>query len=92
MNWKLSVAAPVLALILVGCNETGKVPVATILPHIPAKYRVCADPILLPKGQLSRSDVAKLVADLRRSELAKSDCIKGLIAWYDKVRVSYAKR
>lgn len=79
-------------LMLAGCTPNGKVPVSTILPQIPAKYRTCADPILLPKGEVSRSDVVKLVADLRRSELAKSGCIKGLIAWYDNVKKSYAAK
>jgi uncharacterized protein YcfL len=85
-------AASIVALMLAGCEENGKVPVATILPHVPAKYRVCAETVLLPKGEVSRSDVVKLVADLRKSEVSKSACIKGLIAWYDNVRVSYARK
>ena len=35
---------------------------------------------------MSKKDVVRLIADLKRSETAKSQCGKRLIQWYDTQR------
>ena len=75
-----------------GCNP--RVQKATVnLPHTPSYYRACFSKLTpIPIGTLTRQKVVRLVAVLRRSEKAKSQCGKDLLAWYDTVRLTYAKK
>lgn len=96
MKDKFSLAAPfviILGIGLMGCEPNGKVDQTVILPHIPTQYRACAQAQLtkIPGGQISRADIVKLIADLRKSELNKDTCLKGLVRWYDKVAATYAR-
>lgn len=68
---------------LTGCATSGGK--APALPPIPGDIRACFDSIVPkpPAGELSRQQIFKLVADLKQSELSKSQCGKRLIAWYE---------
>ncbi|BAQ16112.1 hypothetical protein GL4_0649 [Methyloceanibacter caenitepidi] len=67
-------------------------PLAVNLPKAPSYYRACFEKLTdIPIEKLSRERVVLLVADLRKSEMAKSRCGKDLLAWYSTVRAAYMK-
>lgn len=75
-------ASALMVLLLTGCAGSGNRPG---LAPIPSDIRVCFNR-LVPKpgeGVMKKSDVVQLIADLKRSEQAKSQCGKRLIAWYE---------
>ena len=75
-------ASALMALMLTGCAASGGKP---SLPPVPGDIKVCFDR-LVPKpkaGALTKRDVFRIIADLKRSELEKSSCGKRLIAWYE---------
>lgn len=75
---------------LMGCDQSsGEVNLAVV----PADLRLCFDRLvpIPPQGKMSAQQVARLVADLRRSEVAKSRCGKRLLSWYDKQAAVYSK-
>lgn len=89
--------APILCLLLTagigdGC-EKQIAPPGVNLPYAPQHYVDCFNKLTpIPIKTLDKQMVVKLIADLRRSELAQSQCGKDLLAWYDKVRVAYAPK
>jgi hypothetical protein len=63
------------------------------LPLPPAHYLACFRALTpIPVESLTRERVARLIADLRRSELAKSACGQDLLDWYGRVRAAYAPK
>ena len=63
------------------------------LPKAPSYYRACFAKLTpIPVNSLTRQKVVRLVAALRRSEKAKSQCGKDVLSWYDTVRLTYAKK
>jgi hypothetical protein len=42
--------------------------------------------VKIPKGPLSPQQAAKLVVDLRKSELRKARALAGAVAYYNRVR------
>lgn len=81
---KLISLAPMLA--LGACVTTGTgTKINANLPTVPADIRTCFDK-LVPAPmvtKLTNRDLVQLVADLRASEYAKTDCGKRLLAFYD---------
>jgi hypothetical protein len=45
----------------------------------------------IPEKDLNREKVIQLIAELRRSEVRKSQCGKDLLEWYDTVRLAYGQ-
>ena len=79
----------VAVLALVACTPVAPKP-GVALPRAPAYYLACFNKLTpIPAEDLTRSKVVELVAQLRKSELAKSRCGKDLLAWYDKVSSSF---
>lgn len=72
-----------LLLTLIGCGPSGPKP--STLPPIPADLPVCFDKMTEAPaaGDLSKADVLRKIAELRRSEVEKSLCGKRLIAFYE---------
>lgn len=88
-------ALALLCLSLGGCiiSQPGKPDISVQLPKAPDYYRACFAALTKePVGSLTRERVVVLVAQLRQSEKRKSQCGKDLLAWYETVRVAYAKR
>lgn len=89
----LYVLAMLPCLLLAGCVENGRINPSVQLPHAPSYYLACFKKLTpIPVSDLTREKVVELVAELRRSELAKSQCGKDLLAWYETVRASYGRR
>jgi len=62
------------------------------LPAAPAHYVACFKKLTdIPVGSLTRDKVVQLVAKLRHSELAKSQCGKDLLAWYATVKTAFGR-
>lgn len=76
------------------CEQNGRIPVNTLLPYVPAQYRTCAERELskFPSGTVSRAELVKLLADVRKDSVQFKGCAQGVIAWYDQVRKSYGKK
>jgi|GEM_PF-3177103 len=72
-----------LLMILSGCAGSGTNP--TALPPVPADLKVCFDTTSTApqEGILTKAEVIRLIAELRRSEVEKSLCGKRLIAFYE---------
>jgi hypothetical protein len=76
-----------------GCDPKGAVPPGVVLPHAPAHYAGCFKQLTtIPISSLTREKVVLLVAELRKSELAKSRCGRDLLDWYGRVRVAYGPK
>lgn len=90
--------APLLMLILTagvvpGCDQKAAFPPGVNLPHAPSHYLTCFKSMTtIPVESLTRDKVVRLVADLRKSELAKSRCGQDLLDWYARVRAAYAPK
>ncbi len=69
---------------LTACEPSGT---DAALPPIPADVRVCfASVVPAPRpGAMTAAEIARLIADLRRSDLAKTQCGRRLIGFYDTV-------
>lgn len=65
-------------------------PEAPQLPPVPTHIRACFSGVTsLPAGDGWTSEVvAEVIAELRVSELAKTDCGRQLLAFYDELRNS----
>lgn len=75
-----------LATMLAGCNPSS-VPSSVSLPDLPADIRTCfVATVGIPSGRLSRKQVFRLIARLKRSELEKAKCGRRAIALYDGLR------
>jgi len=73
--------------------QNGAFPPGVKLPHAPSHYLTCFKSMTtIPVESLTRDKVVRLVADLRKSELAKSRCGQDLLDWYDRVRVAYGPK
>lgn len=87
---KSLLASACLLLTLTGCVHSGA---EITLAPVPAELKGCFSgtvPMPTP-GALSRRQVVQLIADLKRSELQKSQCGRRLIAWYETQAREYAK-
>lgn len=90
--------APLLLLTLTagivpGCDPKGAIPPGVKLPHAPTHYLACFKQLTpIPVESLTRDKVVRLVAELRKSELAKSRCGKDLLDWYARVQTAYAPK
>jgi hypothetical protein len=76
------------ALALAGCVTTGSgTKITAQLPDVPADIRTCfAKLVPAPVAtKLTNRDLVQLVADLRASEYAKTDCGRRLLAFYDNL-------
>jgi hypothetical protein len=81
------------AVFFAGCQHKGHPGLGVTLPKAPAHYEACFKKLSdIPTGTLTRSKVVALVAELRKSELAKSRCGKDLLAWYSAVQKAYKKK
>lgn len=81
------------AVFFAGCQTKGHPALGVALPHAPAYYEACFKKLTdIPTGTLTRSKVVVLVAELRKSELAKSRCGKDLLAWYGTVVKAYKNK
>ena len=72
---------------LTGCVNSGTPVTGSIritLPAPPGDLQGCfARLVPVPAGStMSRAEVVRLIADLKRSEAAKSMCGRRLLAWY----------
>jgi hypothetical protein len=69
---------------LTACAHSGN---NASLGPLPAELKTCFDQIVPAPGkpgtELTKQQMARLVADLKKSELAKSQCGKRLIAYYE---------
>ncbi len=62
------------------------------LPKPNAYYWDCFNKLTpIPAQNLTRDKVIRLIADLRKSELAKSQCGKDVLTAWEKVRVAVGK-
>lgn len=80
------ISAALLCVSLGGCLTTGSPKhISAALPEIPADVRSCFTTLVSAPGaaRLTNRDLVQLVADLRRSEYAKSECGKRLLNYYD---------
>ena len=95
---KLLKCAPLLLLtltagIIPGCDPKAAFPPGVKLPFAPSHYVTCFKSMTtIPVESLTRDKIVRLVADLRKSELAKSRCGSDLLDWYARVRVAYAPK
>ena len=73
-----------LLLMLTGCATFGS-PKTNTLPPLPSDLRVCFESTVEAPdpGSLSRAEVIRLIAELKRSETLKTFCGKRLIAFYE---------
>ena len=79
--------------VIPGCDQKGAFPPGVKLPFAPSHYVTCFKSMTtIPVESLTRDKVVRLVADLRKSELAKSRCGTDLLDWYDRVRVAYGPK
>ena len=88
--FKLAIAPALVvgALALAGCDPQ----VGVKLPHAQQYYVTCFNKLTtIPLGSLTRDKIVQLVAQLRHSELRKSQCGKDLLGWYAKVSAAYGK-
>lgn len=93
MSYAKMAAVVFLMLTLTACQHKNvPPPVATIsLPKAPEYYAQCFKKLTpIPLETLTRADVVRLAAELRRSELRHSKCGKDLLKWYATVRAAYA--
>jgi hypothetical protein len=69
---------------LTACVHSGT-PNSVKLAAVPSDIRVCFNRLVPApaRGEMKQSDMLRLVADLKRSELKKSECGKRLLAFYD---------
>lgn len=73
-------------------REPGKPAVTVNLPKPSAYYLACFNKLTpIPTSDLTREKVILLVAELRKSEKAKSQCGKDLLDWYERIRIATAK-
>jgi hypothetical protein len=77
-------ASVLTAMTLASCATSG----TAKLPALPADLAGCFDRLVgaPAKGALTQGQVFTLIAELRKSEAAKSQCGKRLIAFYDGLR------
>jgi hypothetical protein len=77
------------AFALSGCDEVKHI---TLAP-VPADLKVCFGQFVpMPgKGAMSRQQTAALIAELKRSELAKSQCGQRLIGFYETQAEVYSR-
>lgn len=77
-----------LAVLLAACGSTRIVQAPpSPLPAAPDRYRECfAGTTVLPAGAWSAAMTADIVARLRVSELAKTDCGRDFLAWYEELK------
>lgn len=77
---------------LTACENSGDGRIT--LAHLPGDIRLCFDKLVPapPAGALSRQQIVQLISDLKRSELAKSQCGKRLIGFYDAQAEAFARR
>ena len=76
-------------MMLTGCVSSGTTKIeAPGLQPIPSDIKVCFTK-LVPKpvsGEMTKRQIVKLLGELKKSELAKSQCGKRLIAFYENQR------
>ncbi len=75
-----------MALTLTACAHSGSKPVETPrLAEIPGDLRACFDRLVPPPagGDLTKQQIFEKIAELRKSDKAKSQCGKRLIAFYE---------
>lgn len=67
---------------LTACDDSGN---NFTLAPVPAELKTCfSNGVPVPKpGAMTRAQVADLIAQLKQSELQKSQCGRRLIAWYE---------
>lgn len=71
---------------LTACAGSGALSPSVRLAEIPADLRSCFRKTVAPPpatGDLTRAQVAGLLAELKRSERAMSVCGQRIIAWFD---------
>lgn len=72
---------------LTGCASSGLTVSASVLPPIPGDITTCINKIVpRPADIRTKQQVAKLIADLKRSEARKTYCGKRLIKLYNDNR------
>lgn len=76
------------ALALSGCVSTAGVSTRPDLPDVPRELRECFAGVvdLPPQAEYDADIVAKALIEVRTSELAKTNCGKRLLAFYDSLR------
>lgn len=90
---KVMLAAIAVACLVAGCNEDDLPEPRVKLPHAPAYYVACfKKQVKIPDRDLTRAETVQLIASLKRSDLNKSECGRGVIAWYDSVVSAYGGR
>ena len=90
MGWQrvFPPASALLAMMLTACVTSYDLQQAAPkldLPPVPAGLKICFDkaPAPAPPGNLSRAQVFAILADLKASDQAKTDCGRRLIAWFE---------
>lgn len=80
-----------IALTLTGCASSGAEKPG--LAPLPSDLKLCFSATVAapPAGELTRQAVFRLIADLKKSELAKTGCGRRLISWYETQAEVYAK-
>lgn len=88
MPFELFAKTLVLLAFLTGCTAPQGPVIKPDLPPVPAALRACFDGVttLPADNQWTSEVVADVVATLRVSELAKTDCGRQLLAFYDDLR------
>lgn len=71
---------------LAGCVTTGTTAVVeTRLPPIPAGITSCLNHLVPAPTRGDKAAVVRLIAELRRNDVAKTRCGKRLIAFYESI-------
>lgn len=84
-RFKIGIASALVALTLTGCVTSGRL-TKPVYPELPADLRVCFDEAIpAPHGPMTKGQVFGLIASLKKSETAKTDCGKRLVTFYDNV-------
>lgn len=85
--WKTLAASVLMLTTLAGCAtfSAGRDEHVAALSPVPRDLRVCFNRLtpMPPEGPMSKSQTIALIAALRKSEVAKSQCGKRLIAFYE---------
>lgn len=81
MTSKTLIAFALAALMLTGCATSG----VSRLPMLPSGYLACFNQMVPrpPPGNLTQRQVFDLIAAFKRSDQAKSQCGRRLIAFYE---------
>ena len=78
-------AAALSVMTLSACAGSGHNLTAVAPQSVPADIRACFDELVPapPPGPMTKAQVMRLIADLKRSELEKSQCGRRLLAFHD---------